>query len=152
MSARKKRVVPFVEDYKNVLIFTPEASLDQEEMASLQAALKEAIQKHYQLEPTELSTVPLPDYDLRKSILVYESSEGGAGVLRQLVDDPTAPNKIASDVPFDIARQVGERSVTVNNYINGSGSPKAVAAEIERRTLGATAQTLSPGAQAPLVR
>jgi ATP-dependent helicase YprA (DUF1998 family) len=97
MSARKKRVVPFVEDYKNVLVFTPEIALDREEMASLQAALKESIQKHFQLEPTELATIPLPDPDNRKGILLYEASEGGAGVLRQLVDDPAALNDVARE-------------------------------------------------------
>ncbi|MHC4063977.1 MAG: helicase-related protein [Planctomycetota bacterium] len=87
MSDRKKRIIPYVEDDKNVLVFTPEASLDDEEMASLQAAIKEATQKYFQLEPRELAVLPLPDRNNRKSILLYESSEGGAGVLRQLVDD-----------------------------------------------------------------
>jgi very-short-patch-repair endonuclease len=95
MSSRKKRVVPFVEDYKNVLIFTPEPAFGIEEMASLQAALKEAVQNYYQLEPSELAVLPLPGRDPRRAILLYEASEGGAGVLRQLVDDPDALRGIA---------------------------------------------------------
>ncbi len=58
------------------------------EMASLQAALKEAIQKHFQLEPRELSCEPMPSAQDRREILFYEASEGGAGVLRQIVEDP----------------------------------------------------------------
>ncbi len=97
MSDRKKWVVPYVDDHKNVLIFTPETPLDDGEMASLQAAFKEAIQKRFQLEPMELATIPLPGRDDRRSILFYESSEGGAGVLRQLVDNKAALGEVARE-------------------------------------------------------
>jgi very-short-patch-repair endonuclease len=56
-------------------------------MASLQAALKQAIQTCYQLEDNELAAEPLPDRDARHTILFYEASEGGAGVLRQIISD-----------------------------------------------------------------
>jgi len=56
--------------------------------AGLQAAFKEAIQKHFQLESRELVCEAMPDPRNRQEILFYESSEGGAGVLRQLVEDP----------------------------------------------------------------
>jgi very-short-patch-repair endonuclease len=59
-------------------------------MASLQPALKNAIQVRYQLEDSELAAEPLPSPDERKLILLYEAAEGGAGVLRQLLDDPAA--------------------------------------------------------------
>ncbi len=88
MSARIQRVVPYVEDHKNCLIFEPSTNLDEAQMASLQAALKDAIQVHFQLEDAELAAEPLPDRDDRRSILFYEASEGGAGVLRQLLEDP----------------------------------------------------------------
>jgi very-short-patch-repair endonuclease len=65
-------------------------------MASLQAALKNAIQVEYQLEDNELAAEPLPGGDERRLILFYESAEGGAGVLRRLVDDPDAFAKVAS--------------------------------------------------------
>jgi very-short-patch-repair endonuclease len=58
-------------------------------MASLQAAVKQAIQKHFQLEPRELSCEPMPAPQDRQELLFYEASEGGAGVLRQVVEDPT---------------------------------------------------------------
>lgn len=88
MTPRVERVVPYVEDHKNSLIFEPAGNLDEGHMASLQAALKDAIQVRYQLEDNELAAEPLPDRDERKSILFYEASEGGAGVLRQLLEDP----------------------------------------------------------------
>jgi ATP-dependent helicase YprA (DUF1998 family) len=96
MAPRIKRVVPFVEDHKNCLLFEPTMSLDMGQMASLQAALKNAIQIEYQLEDSELGAEPLPNRDERHSILLYESAEGGAGVLRRLVDDPNAFARVAS--------------------------------------------------------
>ena len=88
MSASKQRVVPFVEDHRNCLLIEPVAPLSVEEMASLQPALKNAIQVLFQLEDSELATEPLPTRDDRRLILLYEAAEGGAGVLRQLLDDP----------------------------------------------------------------
>jgi very-short-patch-repair endonuclease len=84
-----------VEDTKNCLIFEPHSQLPLEQMASLQAALKSAIQVAYQLEDNELSAEPLPSTDDRKLILFYESAEGGAGVLRRLMDDSSAFASVA---------------------------------------------------------
>ncbi|MBI4585415.1 MAG: DEAD/DEAH box helicase, partial [Planctomycetes bacterium] len=58
MSPRVEKVVPFVEDHRNALLFTPAAQLDERAMASLQAALKVAIQAVYQLEDSELAAEP----------------------------------------------------------------------------------------------
>ncbi len=95
MSPRTMRVVPFVEDTKNCLLFEPEEQLDLEQMASLQAALKNAIQVEYQLQDNELAAEPLPDVDNRQILLFYEAAEGGAGVLRRLVDDQNAFSSVA---------------------------------------------------------
>ncbi len=95
MSVRTKRVIPYVEDRRNCLILEPTETLDGAVMASLQAALKNAIQVEYQLEDNELAAEPLPSRDKRKMILFYEAAEGGAGVLRRLVDDNDAFSKVA---------------------------------------------------------
>ena len=87
-SPRVERVIPYVEDRKNCLLFRPSVAVNEIQMASLQAALKQAIQNRYQLEDSELAAEPLPDREKRECILFYEASEGGAGVLRQLVSDP----------------------------------------------------------------
>ena len=55
-----RRVVPYVKDTKNALVMRFEPPATDAEMASLQAAFKEAIQKHFQLEPRELSCEPMP--------------------------------------------------------------------------------------------
>ncbi|MHB8088735.1 MAG: Zn-binding domain-containing protein, partial [Anaerolineaceae bacterium] len=96
MSPLIKRVVPFVEDHKNCLLFEPSSGLELGQMASLQAALKNAIQVEYQLEDNELAAEPLPSGAERHSILFYESAEGGAGVLRRLVDDSSAFARVAA--------------------------------------------------------
>ena len=86
---RIQRVVPFVRDTKNALVMRFEPYRSGAEMAGLQAAFKQAIQQHFQLEPRELSCEPMPSAHDRQEILFYEASEGGAGVLRQLAEDPS---------------------------------------------------------------
>ena len=87
-AGRQMRVVPYVNDTKNALVMRFEPVRSEFEMASLQSAFKEAIQKHFQLEPRELTCEAMPSPRDRQEILFYEASEGGAGVLRQLVEDP----------------------------------------------------------------
>lgn len=95
LSKNIKKVVPYVEDHRNVLSLQFAHSYEPEVMATIQAALGQAIQQEYQLEPGELAGQPLPSTQDRKLIFYYESSEGGAGVLRQLVDDSSAVSRIA---------------------------------------------------------
>ena len=102
LSPRQERVVPYVEDTRNCIMVQPAGDLTIEQMASLEAALKTAIQAHFQLEDRELATEQLPSSDTRRYILLYEAAEGGAGVLRRLVEDPQALPAIAR-VALDIA-------------------------------------------------
>jgi ATP-dependent helicase YprA (DUF1998 family) len=97
MSASKQKIVPFVEDRRNALLIEPTAPLSVPQMASLQPALKNAIQVLYQLEDGELAAEPLPDSNQRRMILIYEAAEGGAGVLRQLFDQPSAMANVARE-------------------------------------------------------
>jgi very-short-patch-repair endonuclease len=95
LSARTRRVIPYVEDRRNCLLLQPADSLDAGVMASLQAALKHAIQVVYQLEEAELAAEPLPSRDDRCLLFFYEAAEGGAGVLRRLLDDSYALQRVA---------------------------------------------------------
>lgn len=95
IGGKTRRVIPYVEDRRNCLIFEPDKAMTMEQMASLQAALKSAIQIHYQLEDSELAAEPLPTKNERLAILFFEAGEGGAGVLRHLVDDSQAFGKVA---------------------------------------------------------
>ncbi|MCF8111807.1 MAG: DUF1998 domain-containing protein [Desulfobacteraceae bacterium] len=87
---RINRVIPYVEDHKNCLIFEPADDLSNSQIASLEAAVKSAIQTVYQLEESELASEALPDKAQRKVILFYEASEGGAGILKRLIEDASA--------------------------------------------------------------
>ena len=91
-----QRIVPYVEDRRNVLIIRPLETLDATTMATLQYALKRGIEAVYQLEESELMAEPLPGRDARLSILLYESAEGGAGVLTRLATEPDALAAIAA--------------------------------------------------------
>lgn len=97
ISPDTKRIIPYVEDRRNCLLFEPAQHLDETILASLQSVLKNAIQVKYQLEDSELAVEPLPDPDARRMILFYESAEGGAGVLRRLVDDSNALGTVARE-------------------------------------------------------
>jgi ATP-dependent helicase YprA (DUF1998 family)/very-short-patch-repair endonuclease len=101
MTALTERVIPFVEDRRNCILLRPAGGLSNEAMASLQAALKASIQVHFQLEDRELATEPLPNDDDRRLILLYEAAEGGAGVLRRLVEDAKALPRVAK-IALDI--------------------------------------------------
>ncbi len=95
LSERTCRVIPFVEDHRNCLLLEPIGTWESGPMMSLEAALKKAIQVIYQLEDNELATELLPSNDDPKLLLFYESAEGGAGVLRRLLDDPGAFAQVA---------------------------------------------------------
>ena len=86
--ARVMRAVPFVRDTKNALVMRFEPARSGPETASLQAAFKQAIQRQFQLEPRELACEPMPSRGERLEIFFHKVSEGGAGVLRRLVEDP----------------------------------------------------------------
>lgn len=92
-----QRVVPFVEDRRNCLLIEFDERYDREVMASLQPALKTAIQALYQLEDSELAAEPLPSAENRRLLLFYESAEGGAGILRQLVSNASAIRTVARE-------------------------------------------------------
>ncbi|MBI5446628.1 MAG: DEAD/DEAH box helicase [Deltaproteobacteria bacterium] len=117
---RHERVIPYVEDHKNCLLLEPDAArlaqmlkafreghahyqrrsekeLQTMLMASLQAALKSAVQVLYQLEENEIAVEALPAKADRKVLLFYEAAEGGAGVLRRLVDEPDALSAVARE-------------------------------------------------------
>lgn len=82
-----QQIVPFVEDHRNILIFTPSKQLSEMSMATLQSALKRGIAQTFQIEESELVVEPLPDRSDRRSLLFYEAAEGGAGVLSRICHD-----------------------------------------------------------------
>jgi len=96
---RGELVIPFVTDRRNALVLDWQGPVSwngrDAALASLQYALKRAIQAVYDLEDSELAAEALPTLRDRKRILFYESAEGGAGVLRQMLADDGALSTVA---------------------------------------------------------
>lgn len=100
LSRSIERVVPYVEDTRNCLVVNVAGPPDDPRarrrlLASVKAALKAAIALCYQLEDLELAAEYLPDANRCHRLLFYEAAEGGAGVLRHLVDDAGALRRVA---------------------------------------------------------
>ncbi|MFF2303165.1 protein kinase [Streptomyces sp. NPDC058128] len=92
----KKRVLPFVEDRRNILVVTLDEPLYEPVALSLMYALERGIEAAYELEDSELSAELLPPDDgPRDRILFTEAAEGGAGVLRRLQSEPGGLAKAA---------------------------------------------------------
>lgn len=94
---RPVRIVPIVRDRKNALLlrFKSPSDFSRETLATVQHALLRGIGLAYQLEEGEVLGEPLPSRDTRRAILIYEATEGGAGVLSQLIGDPGAFRRVA---------------------------------------------------------
>jgi serine/threonine protein kinase len=93
---RKKRVIPFVEDRRNILVVTLDEALPEPIALTLMYALERGIEAAFELEDAELSSELLPPDDgPRRRILFMEAAEGGAGVLRRLQAEDDALAKAA---------------------------------------------------------
>jgi Lhr-like helicase len=93
------RIVPIVRDHKNALLlrFNNPTAYAPETIATVQHALLRGIEVVFQLEEGEILGEPLPARDNRRAVLAYEATEGGAGVLSRLIEDPLALGKVAQE-------------------------------------------------------
>lgn len=91
----RNNIVPFVEDRRNVLTVRLAEGTDLETMATLQSAFKQALVDCFQVESSEIGVEPLPSKNERHLLFFYEASEGGAGVLRRLVEDENVLAELA---------------------------------------------------------
>lgn len=123
---KPQRIVPYVEDCKNILVFHPEGELSQKTMVTLQAALKRGIEQVFQIEESELAVEPLPTNECRKRILFYEAVEGGAGVLNRLVEENKALSMVA-DQALKIMHYVNDQqswdAEHMQEFVDEKGNP-----------------------------
>ncbi|MFD6127717.1 protein kinase [Streptomyces diastaticus] len=88
---RKKRVLPYVEDRRNILVLTLDEPQPEPVALSFLYALERGIEAAFELEDSELTAELLPPDDgPRRRILFTEAAEGGAGVLRRIQHDKGA--------------------------------------------------------------
>ncbi len=93
-------IVPCVRDHKNALLVRPNGIKGKKEeihktLATLQHALLRGLEATFQLEEGEVMAEPVPARDLRKGFLLYEATEGGAGVLSRLASEPLTLGGVA---------------------------------------------------------
>ncbi|WP_331452414.1 protein kinase domain-containing protein [Streptomyces sp. SS162] len=82
---RKKRVLPYVEDRRNILVATLDEPQPEAVALSFLYALERGIEAAFELEDSELTAELLPpDEGPRRRMLFTEAAEGGAGVLRRV--------------------------------------------------------------------
>ncbi|MER5498552.1 protein kinase [Streptomyces sp. NPDC002561] len=88
---RKKRVLPYVEDRRNILVLTLDEPQPEPVALSFLYALERGIEAAFELEDSELTAELLPPDDgPRRRILFTEAAEGGAGVLRRIQHEKDA--------------------------------------------------------------
>ncbi|MFF4414910.1 DEAD/DEAH box helicase [Streptosporangium sp. NPDC001559] len=92
---RVLKVVPYVEDSKNICVIRLAQQVTEDVATTLRYALERGIEAEFQLEDAELTSEELPDPLNRARMLFIESAEGGAGVLRRLHDEPDALRRVA---------------------------------------------------------
>ncbi|MEU4836852.1 DEAD/DEAH box helicase [Nocardia testacea] len=89
-STRPKKVIPYVEDTRNILVLRLAQAVTDVQATTLRYAIERGIEAEFQLEDGELSSEVLPDPNGHARMLFTESAEGGAGVLRRLHAEPDA--------------------------------------------------------------
>ena len=91
-------IVPSVQDRRNALLFRPTGdTLSEITMATVQHAILRGIEAVFQLEEGEMLAEPLPTREVRNGFLLYEATEGGAGVLTRLVSQEQSLATVARE-------------------------------------------------------
>lgn len=159
----KDRVLPYVEDRRNIAILRWADPVDPRTAVTLQYALERGIETTFQLEDSELSSELLPDPDDRGRVLLIEAAEGGAGVLRRLQGEPDAlataatealrlmhidPTTGAEDVDSCV-RGCYRCLLTYSNQLDHESIDRRLAIPILRRLATATTTPLAAPVHAP---
>ena len=105
-------IVPSVQDRKNALLIRPvDNSLSAVTLTTVQHAILRGIEAVFQLEEGEMLAEPMPTRDLRKGFLLYEATEGGAGVLTRLASEENGLAAVARRALQIMHLDVGDDSL-----------------------------------------
>ena len=114
-----QRVVPAVEDHKNALLLSLQPPpADVSTFATVQHALIRGFEQVFELEEGELLGEPTPNRDHRRSLLFYEATEGGAGVLSEVSRRP------------GVLTEVARRALEVMHFAPSADIAQITAAEV----------------------
>ncbi|MDD5466838.1 MAG: DUF1998 domain-containing protein [Anaerolineales bacterium] len=86
-----------VQDTQNLLLLKPtdpELFQNRAFETTFRVALQRGLEQNYQLEENELAAESI-GRETHRAILLYETSEGGSGVLRRLVEEPNSLAEVA---------------------------------------------------------
>lgn len=112
-AAARQWIVPSVQDRKNALLVQAvEPDLEDVTLTTLQHAFLRGIEAVFQLEEGEVLAEPMPTRDARNGFLLYEATEGGAGVLTRLVSEP------------GIVQDIAQRALTIMHIDLRRGLPE----------------------------
>jgi Lhr-like helicase len=108
-TAEPQWVVPAVRDHKNALHVQPTGQVfTQLDFATIQHALLRGIESVFQLEQGEVLAEPMPAATDRSGFLLYEATEGGAGVLTRIVAEKAKLAEVAYHALRILHLHVGE--------------------------------------------
>jgi hypothetical protein len=108
-------IVPSVQDRKNALLFQPIGEdLSEITLATVQHALLRGLESLFQLEEGEMLAEPMPTRHIRNGFLLYEATEGGAGVLTRLVSEESSLGAVARRALEIMHLVVGDDSLPVS--------------------------------------
>jgi very-short-patch-repair endonuclease len=90
-SASRASLPLYTHDTQNILLVRPPAQLRATDggMATFQYALQRGMEVFFQVEESELASELVGEKDLA-AVLYWEAAEGGAGILRRMVEEPEA--------------------------------------------------------------
>ncbi len=86
----KQKVIPFVDDSRNILVLRLAVPVEPATATTLRYALERGMEAAFQLEDSELASEAVPTRSSPERMLFTESAEGGAGVLRRIVGERDA--------------------------------------------------------------
>jgi hypothetical protein len=98
--AIRQKVVPAVEESKNALLLRPSPAfgvLSVKGITTLLHALLRGVEAVFQLEQGEVLGESLPNKEDWRAILLYEATEGGAGVLSRIATETDALARVARE-------------------------------------------------------